>query len=461
MPETPALNPTDLLYRNHEEIREIQNQRFRHQVALCFRAHPYYQEVFSHLKLTPADFQTIEDVQKLPVTTKQDYLRNPEAFRLTPLPDFLPLERILYNVHYTTGTTTGIPAPFFNTTYDFFAGGEPFKRLASIVGMTAQDIVINLYPLTPFPHLTTLFPSGVMTIGASVASPPMSVLDPTSPNLDEVVWMIERHKGTVLGGIPSYVHRVIMRAEELGADFSQVHLVLVAGEPCPGGTREDMRRRLLRVGANRHDLTIRSGLGFTEMQGSTAECVELGGSHIPAPDQFYFEVLDEQSHSQLPDGKPGLFTITHLDRRGTVLLRYAIGDLTAISNQVCPHCGRQGQRIISNTVRTFELAMFNSTLINPDGIKEAIATVEGIEEYQIVFTKEQEGDPSSQDVLLVRVTVQPDQQERVRTELAAKVTTAASMRPSIEFVDSRSEIFDPGQKFKATRVVDLRPTEEV
>jgi phenylacetate-CoA ligase len=461
MQETPALNPTDLLYRSREEIREIQNQRFRHQVTLCFRAHPYYQEVFSRLKLTPDDFQTIEDVQKLPVTTKQDYLSNPEAFRLTPLPEFLPLEHTLWNVHYTTGTTTGIPAPFFNTTYDIFSGGEPFKRFASIIGMTDQDIVINLYPLTPFPHLTSLFPNGVMTVGASVVSPLMSVLDPASPNLDEIVWMIERHQGTVLGGIPSYVHRIIMQAEELGADFSHVRLVLVVGEPCPRGTREDMRRRLLRVGANRHDLTIRSGLGFTEMQGGTAECVELSGSHIPAPDQFYFEVLDEQSHTPLPDGKPGLFTITHLDRRGTVLLRYAIGDLTAISNEVCPDCGRQGPRIITNTVRTFELAMFNGVLINPDGIKEAIASVEGIEEYQIVFTKEQEGDPSSPDTLLVRVAAQPEVQERVRIELVAKVRAAASIRPSIEFVGSRSEIFDPNQKFKATRVVDLRPSEEV
>ena len=181
-----------------------------------------------------------------------------------------------------------------------------------------------------------------------------------------------------------------------------------------------MRRRLLRLGANKHDLSIKSGLGFTEMQGSTAECVELGGSHNPAPDQIYFEVLDEQSHSPLPDGKPGLFTITHLDRRGTVLLRYAIGDLTAISHEVCPHCGRQGPRIVTNTVRTFELVMFNGALINPDGIKEAIATVEGIEEYQIVFTKEQESDPSSPDALLVRVTAQPGEQERVQNRTGSK-----------------------------------------
>ena len=272
--------------------------------------------------------------------------------------------------------------------------------------------------------------------------------------------MIERHKGTVLGGIPSYVRRVIMRGEELGADFSRVRLVLVAGESFPRGTREDMRRRLLRLGANRHDLTIKSGLGFTEMQGSTAECVELGGSHNPAPDQIYFEVLDEQSHSPLPDGKPGLFTITHLDRRGTVLLRYAIGDLTAISNEVCPDCGRQGPRIVTNTVRTFELVMFNGALLNPNGIKEAIATVEGIEEYQIVFTKQREDDPSSPDALLVRVAAQPGEQERVHMELAETVTVAASTRPSIEFV-SRSEIFDPDQSLKSTRVLDLRPPEEV
>jgi phenylacetate-coenzyme A ligase PaaK-like adenylate-forming protein len=105
MQETPPLAYTNFLYRSHGEIREIQNQRFRHQVALCFRAHPYYQDVFNRLKLKPADFQTIEDVQKLPVTTKQDMLRNPEAFRLIPQSDFLPQERILWDVSYTTRVT--------------------------------------------------------------------------------------------------------------------------------------------------------------------------------------------------------------------------------------------------------------------------------------------------------------------------------------------------------------------
>jgi phenylacetate-CoA ligase len=219
-----------------------------------------------------------------------------------------------------------------------------------------------------------------------------------------------------------------------------------------------MRRRLVRLGADEQQLKIGNSLGFTEMQGSTGECVEFSGGHNPAPDQFYFEVVDQQTHEPLADDSQGLFTVTHLDRRGTVLLRYLTGDLNAISNETCPYCGRQGPRVVTNTVRTAELVKLKGTLINPDIIKEAIATIEGIEEYQVIFTKEQQNDPYSPDRLLVRVSAPPDEQERVRTQLVAKVSEAAEMRPVIEFV-TMSEIFDPTKALKSTRIVDLRPVE--
>lgn len=463
MQETATTSQTDLLYRSKEEIRAIQDQRFRHQIALCFKAHPYYQEVFSRLKLAPEDFQTLDDVHKLPVTTKADYMKNPLAFRLAALPEFTPHERVLWDVTYTTGTTAGVPTPFFNMTHDYFATLEQLRRLCTIMGITEKDTVINLFPLTPVPHIGFLRTRDYATvIGAPVVNALTGTPYPAYAvhrRLDEAVGMVEQHRGTVLSGIVSYVRRVIMRAEELGADFSHVRLVAALGEPCPRGMREDMRRRLVRLGANEKDLVIGNALGFTEMQGSTGECVEFGGGHNPAPDQFYFEVIDEQSHEPLPDGQRGLFTVTHLDRRGTVLLRYVVGDLNAISNEVCPHCGRQGPRIVTNTVRTAELVNLKGTLINPDVIKEAIATVEGIEEYQIVFTKEKQDDPYSPDRLLVRVAAQPEQQERVRAELATKVAEAAEMRPVIEFVGSMSDIFDPTKTLKSTRVVDLRPQE--
>jgi len=452
----------DLLERSKEEIRAIQNQRFLHQIELCFKAHPYYQELFTRLHLTPNDFKTLDDLHKLPVTTKQDYMKNPQAFRLNPLPEFLSQERILWDVSYTTGTTSGVPTPFFNTTHDYFATLEQLKRLCAIVGILESDTVINLFPLTPVPHIGFLRTRdyaavvGAATVNALTGTPYPAY--PVHRRLDDAVRMVEQHKGTVLSGIVSYVRRVVMRAEELGADFSHVRRVSALGEPCPRGMRDDMRHRLVRLGANNSELVIGNALGFTEMQGSTGECVELGGGHNPAPDQFYFQVVDEQSHNSLPDGERGLFTVTHLDRRGTVLLRYVTGDLNAISNETCSYCGRQGPRVVTNTVRTAELVKLKGTLINPDFIKEAIATVEGIEEYQIVFTKEQLDDPYSGDKLLVRVASQPNEQERIKTQLIAKVAEAAEMRPTIEFV-GMSDIFDPAKTLKSTRVVDVRPVE--
>jgi len=463
MQETSTSTQTDILYRSREEIRAIQDQRFRHQINLCFQAHPYYQEVFSRLHLTPQDFQTLDDVHKLPVTTKLDYMKNPMAFRLTALPEFSPQERILWDVSYTTGTTAGVPTPFFNTTHDYFAILEQLKRLCGIIGISEQDTVINLFPLTPVPHIGFLRTRDYATvIGAPVVNTLTGTPYPAYPvhrRLDDAVQMIERHKGTVLSGIVSYVRRVIMRAEELGADLSHVRIVAALGEPCPRGMREDMRRRLVRLGADQKNLVIGNALGFTEMQGSTGECIEFSGGHNPAPDQFHFEVINEQTHEPLPDGERGLFTVTHLDRRGTVLLRYVVGDLNAISNEICPHCGRQGPRIVTNTIRTAELVNLKGTLINPDAIKEAIATVDGIEEYQIVFTKEQPNDPYSADQLLLRVAARPDDQQAIRTQLVARVTEAAEMRPMIEFVASMSDIFDPTKTLKSTRVVDLRPAE--
>lgn len=463
MQEAPMPNQLDILFRSKEEIRALQDQRFRHQIALCFKAHPYYQEVFNRLHLTPADFQTLADVHKLPVTTKADYMKNPMAFRLTALPEFSPHERVLWDVSYTTGTTVGMPTPFFNTTHDYFAILEQLKRLCAIIGITENDTVLNLFPLTPIPHIGFLRTRDYATvIGAPVVNALIGTPYPPYPvhrRLDDAIRMIEQHRGTVLSGIVSYVRRVIMRAEELGADFSHVRLVAALGEPCPRGMREDMRQRLMRLGAREKELVIGNALGFTEMQGSTGECVEFGGGHNPAPDQFYFEVIDEHNHTPLPDGERGLFTVTHLDRRGTVLLRYVVGDLNAIRNEICPHCGRQGQRVVTNTVRTAELVNLKGTLINPDVIKEAIATVAGIEEYQIVFTKEKQDDPYSSDQLLVRVAAPTGEQERVRTQLTSKVAEAAEMRPVIEFVQDMSEIFDPTRMLKSTRVVDMRAAE--
>ena len=464
-PDTTAQNQTfDPTRCNPAELREAQDRNFRRQMQLVFAAHPYYQASLEQAHLKPEDFQGLDDLEKLPLTYKTDYMKNPLAFRLNPLPDMTPHERIIWDLSYTTGTTSGVPTPFYNTTYDYFGILHSLKKLCEITDIRATDCVMNLFPLTPVPHIGFLRTRDYATVvGASVVSALTGTPFATFPvhnSMDHAIKMIEQHRATVLSGIVSYVRRVVMRAEELGADFSSVRLASALGEPCPRGMREDMRRRLRNLGA-KGDLMIGNALGFTEMQGSTGECVELGGGHNPAPDRFFFEVVDEQTGKRLADGERGLFVVTHLDRRGTVLLRYVLGDICAISNEACPHCGRIGQRVISNVIRTKELVKLKGTLVNPDVMKEAIATIDGIDEYQIIFTKENLEDPYSLDKLVVRIATSTHEaaREQLVEALRQRMQEAAEMRPVIEFAQM-SEIFDPSKTLKSTRVIDLRPVEE-
>ena len=147
-------------------------------------------------------------------------------------------------------------------------------------------------------------------------------------SLDEAVRLVERQRATIIWGITTFVRRFVVRAQELGADLGSVRMAMVMGEPCPPGMREDIRDRLEFLGSA--EPRISNGYGFTEMQGPAMECVELGPRHIAAPEQFHFEVVDVETGEPVAEGTPGLLLMSHLNRRGTVLLRYRVGDIVAI-----------------------------------------------------------------------------------------------------------------------------------
>jgi phenylacetate-coenzyme A ligase PaaK-like adenylate-forming protein len=169
------------------------------------------------------------------------------------------------------------------------------------------------------------------------------------------------------------------------------------------------------------------------------------------------EIVDEKTGKRLPDGEKGLLTITHLDRRGTCFLRYVVGDITTLTHETCPHCGRNDARVVMQPIRTMELVNIKGTLINPDILKNEITAVKGIDEYQIVFTKEDPKDPLSLDKLEIKVAIAPGfDKDELRTELVTRGRRAVEMTPEIVFCH-KEEIFDPTKTLKSTRVVDARP----
>jgi phenylacetate-coenzyme A ligase PaaK-like adenylate-forming protein len=438
-----------------DDVRERRLRRTLHAVAL---AHPFYRQRFRALGIAAKDIGSLDDLQKLPPTSKDDYIADPEAFRLqaADLPDeFTPAERVLWDVAYTTGTTSGRPSPFYNTTHDAYAIWDQARRCNEAEGFLPDDRVANLYPLADFP--TGAFLSVIrstMIAGLPVvhgltgsAHSEFKVRHSLAEALDTVV----RFRPTVLWGVPSFARRFLEEARRTKCDLGAVRLIITSGEPMPAVLRSQLKTLLAGCGAG--VVNIRARYAFTEMQGGLVQCADDAAAQNIAPDLYHLEVIDPESGRRLPDGESGMLAITHLHRRGTVLLRYLVGDVVALSRAPCPHCGRMGERVIATPRRTGNLVKCRGMLINTDVMTDLLSATPGIGQFQIVFTRE----TGAMDRMLVRIEGEDD--VGVRERLTAAIQQAVSLRPDIEFV-ARGVLYDEARSLKARRVLDLRPPVE-
>jgi len=136
------------------DLDAIREQRLRRTLDAVAASHPFYRARFRALGIVPGDIRSLDDLQALPPTPKDDYIRDPEAFRLRAddLPaDFPTTERVIWDIAYTTGTTSGKPSPFYNTTHDAYAIWDQARRCNEAEGVRPDDRVANLYPIADFP----------------------------------------------------------------------------------------------------------------------------------------------------------------------------------------------------------------------------------------------------------------------------------------------------------------------
>ncbi len=374
----------NLLFADPARVQEVREENFAATMDLVAERHPWYRRVMAERGLARGDFGSLADLATLAPTTKRDYMSAPEDFRLDTT-GLAPEMTALWDVMYTTGTTTGRPTPVYSTAWDFYDILSQLRAMFKLRGVGEDDVIANLFPLTMWPH------GGFARApqAAAVLNIPVVSALPGNPSehfrwgrgIDEVVALIERSRATILWGVASYIRRVLIRAGELGADFSAVRLVSITGEAAPETLRADLTGRLTSLGAA--DPFVSITYGVSEMQGGLVECAPGSGYHNPAPDQFLFEVVDPESSAPVADGMRGLVLMSHLRRRGTVLLRYSIGDVSTITHEKCPHCGATSERLTTMPERADSLVKIKGMLVNPDVVTEAILAAPGVEEFRV------------------------------------------------------------------------------
>ena len=445
----------NIVFAPRTEIEAAQERNFAEIMDLVAERHPFYRRRLAEAGLARGDFASLADLMKLPPTTKADYMAAPESFRLD-CAGLAPEMQATWDVMHTAGTTSGRPTPFYTTTWDFFDILTQQRSMLELRGAGETDVIANLFPLTVWPHggyARVPHAAAVMNIPVISALPGNpSPHFPWGNGLDAVVGIVARGRATILWGVPSYIRRVLIRAGELAADFSAVRSVFISGEAVSEGLRGDFVTRLEALGAR--DPFVSISYGATEMQGGMVECAPGSGFHNPAPDQFHVEIVDPDGFAPVADGEPGLILLTHLRRRGTVLLRYVLGDITVRTREPCPHCGAGTDRLTATPARADALIKVKGTLVNPDAIADALLGDARIAEFQLVIDKEDAADPWSMDRLTLRVALADGAADPA--PIAARVKQAVGVTPIVEFAD-RDAIYAPGDTLKSQRVIDLRP----
>jgi phenylacetate-coenzyme A ligase PaaK-like adenylate-forming protein len=422
-----------------------------------FAAHPFYRRRFAELGIARSSLRGTADLPRLPVTSKAEYMAAPDAFRLDGTDAPTEDEAVTWDVMYTTGSTAK-PTPFVSTGYDFLNILALNRNMMRIRAVTAEDSILNLFPLTRYPHgafTRAMHAAAAFGIPVTAAMPGRASerRPELGQRLDEVVATAVRVQPTILWGVPSYLRKLLGRAEELGASLPRVRLVFVTGEGFGEEARAGLLALLRRLGAP--DPRISVSYGATEMQGGMVECAAGFGYHNPAPDQFLFEAVDPLTHQPVPDGEEGLLLLTHLDRRGTVMLRYSLGDVARMTRQRCPHCGALTERLTTVPRRVDGLVKIKGMLVNPLVLVDAISAEPGVAEFQALVDKADPADPLSADVLRIRIVPASTGEAGLARRLAAAVQAAIGVTPVIEPTTNADPLL-AGRGWKAKPLLDRR-----
>jgi phenylacetate-CoA ligase len=391
---------------------------------------PFYKEKFNKSGVNIEDIKCLEDINKLPFTTKEE-LRDVYPLGLQAVPD----EKVV-RIHSSSGTT-GKPIIIPYTAQDVEDWAIMMARSFEIAGVTPLDRV----QITPGYGLWTAgigFQAGVEKLGA------MAV--PMGPgNTDKQLQMMMDLKSTVIIGTSSYALVLAEEVEKRGIR-SQINLRKgVIGSERWG---EKMRQRI----KNELNIEIYDIYGLTEIYGPGIgiDCDCHDGMHY-YDDYLYFEIIDSQTGEVLPEGETGELVITTLRKEGAPLLRYRTRDLTRIIPGTCK-CGRTYPRIDRIIGRTDDMVKVKGVNIYPGQIDEVLREVDGVSsEYQILIDH-----INGKDVLTLKVEYNSDG-DTDRSDIEDNIVDIFKKKIGIQIIAEVSGIGSlPRSEKKTKRIIDYR-----
>lgn len=340
------------------QMEELQIANLKKTIRSVYDNVAFYTKKFDALGIKPEDIQTLDDIQKLPFTIKQDF-RDTYPYGLFAV----PVEEVS-RIHGSSGTS-GKPTIVGYTEKDLKSWGTLVARAIVAAGGRKSDVFHNAYGYG-------LFTGGLgLHLGAEklgCATVPIS-----GGNTDRQITLINDLKPRGICGTPSYILSIIEKMEDLGMEprDSSVEYGIFGAEAWSEEMRATLEEKL--------DIKAVDIYGLSEIMGPgvAVEChEEQDGLHI-ADDHFFVEVINPDTQEPVADGEDGELVFTSLQKEALPVIRYRTGDIASITREKCK-CGRTTTRMSRVKGRTDDMIVIRGVNVFPSEMERELLRVDGL-----------------------------------------------------------------------------------
>jgi phenylacetate-CoA ligase len=362
-------------------LEALQLKRLQATLERVYANVPFYKSSFDAAGVKPSIVTSLDDLQKLPFTTKQD-MRDSYPYGLFAA----PMEEIV-RIHASSGTT-GKPTVVGYTRKDISTWSELMARSFVAAGAHKGDIIHNAYGYG-------LFTGGLGAhYGAELLG--ASVIPISGGNTKRQIMIMQDFGSTVLTCTPSYSLFMAEEAQAEAVDFKKLKLRvgIFGAEPWSEAMRNEIEQKL--------NLSAIDIYGLSEIMGPgvAVECIEAKrGLHV-WEDHFIPEIINPETGERLPEGERGELVITTITKQGIPLIRYRTRDITSLMYEPCI-CGRTHARIARMSGRSDDMLIIRGVNVFPSQIEAVLVGIKGIEPHYMLIVDRQ----GTLDTLTVEVEV--------------------------------------------------------
>lgn len=420
---------------SREEMRKVQSIRLKRVVERVYHNCEPYRKRMQEAGITPDDIQSIDDIVKLPFTSKKD-LRDYYPFGLLSA----PMSEIV-RVHASSGTT-GKPIVVGYTRADLAMWAEAGARCLTAYGLGKNDVVQVSYGYGLF--------TGGLGAHAAVENIGGTVIPMSSGNTEKQIMLMKDLGAKALAATPSYALYLAeaMANSGIPRDEFQLKVGIFGAEPWTEAMRKDLEAKL---GIKAYDI-----YGLTEISGPGVgfECECQNGTHLNE-DLFYPEIINPETGEPVEPGKEGELVFTTLTKEGMPLIRFRTRDLTRLIYEKCS-CGRTLVRMGRILGRSDDMLIIRGVNVFPSQVEAVLCEQEEFEPHFFITVDRVNNTDTFEIQVEVKEAYYSDEISKMlnlQKKLAHKIQSVVGIQPAIKLVEPRSIERSQG---KAKRVLDKR-----